>query len=90
MGMGSDDPDVDDKMGEHGYSDEETREIMDFMDDSLPQEERVSALQEAIRLCVEKHVSPDALTGASAGGERPKGDTGLALIFGGGEPKKKK
>lgn len=83
---GADDPDSDD-VGEHGYSDEETKEIMDFMDDSLPQDARASALQEAIRLCVEKHVKPEAMSsGMGMGSEEKKPAGGLALIFG---PKKK-
>jgi hypothetical protein len=60
------------------------REAFDFMDDSLPMATRAMALKEAIKLCAEKDYGS-----ATGGGEKPKGDTGLALIFG-GEPKKKK
>ena len=89
--MGGDDPDADDKMGEHGPDDEETRELTDFMDESLPTEQRMQALQEAIRLCVEKHVKPDALSGASYSssdsGPAKKPGIDIAMVFGG--PKKK-
>ena len=91
MGMGSDMGAMggDEASESDGFEpkDDEEREIKDFMDESLPMPDRVSALQEAIRLCVEKHVSPDSLKdyGSSEGGEKPGG--GLAMIF--GAPKKK-
>lgn len=61
-------------------ADDFEREAFDFMDDSLPKATRAMALKEAIKLCAEKDYG-------SGGGEKPKGEGGLALIFGG--PKKK-
>lgn len=58
-------------------------EATTFLDDALPMPERITALKEAIRLCLEED---------QAGGydsDKPKGgDAGLALIFEGGGKKK--
>lgn len=67
-------------------ADDAEREAMTAFDDTLPMAERMLAFKEAVRLCVEKDEA-----GGYGGGDKaakPKGDSGLALIFG-GAPKKK-
>lgn len=67
-----------------GYEpkDDFEREAKDFLDDSLPMEERIGALKEAIKICAAK----DYGEADGGGAEEKKPAGGLALIFG---PKKK-
>jgi hypothetical protein len=85
------DPAPDEGMGDEATepegeepADDFEREAFDFMDDSLPKATRAMALKEAIKLCMDK----DYGTGGGGSEGKPKGGSGLALIFG-GAPKKK-
>ncbi len=81
-GMGPD-PAASDEAGEGAYEpkDDFEREAKDFLDDTLPMGDRITALKEAIKICAEK----DYGSSGEGGGEKKPG--GLALIF--GSPKKK-
>lgn len=66
--------------------DDEERAYVDFMDEALPMEERVAAIKEAVRLCVEKQ-SGGEYSGSSGGSSEKKPKDIDLLVF--GAPKKK-
>jgi len=77
----------DEMMGEYKPKDDEERAYMEAFPDNAWDEDRMAAMKEGVRLCVEKQMAGEYDSGGEE--EKPsKGGGGLALIF--GEPKKKR
>lgn len=75
------------EMGSYEPKDDEERAYMEAFPDNAWDEDRMAAMKEGVRLCVEKNMAGEY--GGDSEEKPPSGKGGgLALIF--GEPKKKR